>query len=342
MRDIKELDLPGLENCLVEWGAPKFYAREIFRWIYGKLAEDFAQMSSLPLALRNKLKQNFFLRGLALITRIASRDGTEKFLFSLRDKFLIEAVLIPASGWVTGCISSQAGCKFACRFCASGAAGFKRNLSTAEILEEVYCLKKAARGKLTHIVFMGTGEPLDNYENVLAAVRMINAPYGFNIGARRLTISTCGIAPAIEKLAREELQIELSVSLHAADDQTRNYLMPVSKKYPLSELLRACSAYIQQTNRQITFEYVLIKGVNSGLQKARNLSKILRGLKLAKVNLIPANPLKELKIEPPDKQDTLLFKKELLKSGIPVTLRKARGEDIEAACGQLRLRYEKI
>ncbi|MDP2941885.1 MAG: 23S rRNA (adenine(2503)-C(2))-methyltransferase RlmN, partial [Candidatus Omnitrophota bacterium] len=339
--EIEKLTLQELEGLLAGWGYKPFYAREIFRWIYGKLAEDFAQMTSLPLGLRDKLKENFSLRSLKLITQAASQDGTRKFLFALSDKSLIEAVLIPAQGRVTGCISSQAGCKFACRFCASGSDGFQRNLSAGEILDQVLCLKKTAQGKLTHIVFMGTGEPLDNYENVLEAARMINSPFGFNIGARRITISTCGIAPAIEKLAREELQIELSVSLHAADDQTRNYLMPVNKKYPLKELLRACSAYIQRTNRQITFEYVLIQGVNSGLQNAKNLSRILKGLKLAKVNLIPANPLERLKIAPPDRQDMLLFKNELLKSGIPVTLRKPRGKDIEAACGQLRLRYEK-
>jgi len=341
MRDIKELELERLKELLLTWGAPAFYAREIFRWVYQKGAENFSEISSLPVSLRDRLKENFSLHSLNPIRQAASCDGTQKFLFALPDSNLIEAVLIPGRGRITGCISSQAGCKFACRFCASGAASFKRNLTAAEILDEVSYLKRAAAGKLTHIVFMGIGEPLDNYQQALLAIRTINSPAAFNIGARRITISTCGIVPGIEKLSRENLQLELSVSLHAADDKTRDYLMPVNKKYPLKELLRACAEYIRHAGRQVTFEYVLIQGVNSGLQNARNLSKILKGLRPAKVNLIPANPVEELEVAPPDKQDILRFKNELLQAGIPATLRKPRGVDIAAACGQLRLRYEK-
>jgi 23S rRNA (adenine2503-C2)-methyltransferase len=189
---------------------------------------------------------------------------------------------------------------------------------------------------------MGIGEPLDNYENVLKAIRIMNSDWGFNIGARRITISTSGVIPAIKRLAQEGLQIELSVSLHAADDKTRLRLMPITKLYPLGDLIAACREYIRKTNRQITFEYVLIKNINSGLQDAQKITKILRGLRLVKVNLIPANPVKKINIEPPNKSEILMFKDYLLKSGVRVTLRKPRGEDIEAACGQLRLRYVKI
>jgi 23S rRNA (adenine2503-C2)-methyltransferase len=234
------------------------------------------------------------------------------------------------------------GCKFACRFCASGLSGFKRNLSKGEILEEILYLKNKSKGKkLTHLVFMGIGEPLDNYDNVLAAIRIINSDTAFNIAARRMTISTCGIIPGIKRLTEEKLQIELSISLHSADNRIRSEIMPVNKIYPIENLIKACQEYIKKTDRQITFEYVLMKGINSDLQNAQKLSKILRGLRLAKVNLILANSIKEYKVEPPNKLEILLFKDYLLKQGINVTLRKPRGQDIGAACGQLRLNYEK-
>jgi 23S rRNA (adenine2503-C2)-methyltransferase len=261
---------------------------------------------------------------------------------NLQDNSLIEAVLIPTEKRISGCISIQVGCRFACRFCASGILGFKRNLTTAEMVGEVLMLKNNSKDKkLTHLVFMGTGEPLDNYDNVVKSIRIINSSYGLRIGARRITVSTCGIIPAIRRLSEEDLQVELSISLHASDDKARSMLMPVNKIYPLRDLMHACREYIKKTNRQITFEYVLVKGVNSDLQNARNLSKILKNLKLCKVNLIAANPIGELKVEPPNKLEILLFRSHLLKSGINVTLRSPRGQDIEAACGQLRLRYEK-
>lgn len=322
--------------------AERFHARQIFKWIYQKGVLDFQKMSDLPAGLREQLKKDFYISGLKLIEKLQSRDGTEKFLLELKDKNLIECVSIPHERRVTGCVSSQVGCKFACRFCASGLSGFKRNLTTGEILDEALYLKNNSRTKdLTHIVFMGTGEPLDNYAHVLKAIRIINSEYAFNIGARRITVSTCGVTPGIKKLADENLQIELSVSLHAADDKTRSLLVPMNKKYPLKELINTCAEYIIKTDRQITFEYALIKGVNSGLPDARKLSTILRGLRLAKVNLILANSVRELNIEPPNKLEILFFKDYLLKQGVNVTLRKSRGQDIDAACGQLRLKYVK-
>ena len=341
MQDIKNLKLEDLEQLLRSWRQHSFRARQIFAWIYQKGAEEFEQMSDLPLELRKRLKDNFYLFGLRLIKILTAKDGTEKFLFELKEKKLLEAVSIPAKGRITGCISTQVGCKFGCSFCASGLSGFKRNLTCGEMLEEVLYLKNHSKNKkITHVVFMGNGEPLDNYDNVLGAVRIINSGYAFNIGARRITISSCGIIPGIEKLSKEGLQIELSISLHAADNKRRSQLLPVNKKYPLPDLISACREYIKNTNRQITFEYILLKDINSTLQDAQNLSKILKNLN-CKVNLIPCNPIKELKVQPPNKLEILLFKDYLLKAGIKTTLRRPRGEDIEAACGQLRLRYEK-
>lgn len=340
MKDIKDLSLKELGEVLGGWNHPAFHAKQIFSWIYKKGARDFSAMSDLPEGLRQKLKDSFYIYSLKVLKILESKDATKKLLLELKDKNIIEAVLIPAEGRVTGCISTQAGCKFACRFCASGLAGFKRNLNSGEIIEEALYLNELSKDMLTHLVFMGTGEPLDNYDPVLKAIRIINSPEGLKIGARRITVSTCGIIPAIKRLAKEDLQIELSVSLHASDDKTRSALLPVNKKYPLKELICACREYIENTNRQVTFEYVLIRGLNSDLQSARNLVTILKGLN-CKVNLIPANPVKELKIEPPGKMEILILRDFLLKQGITVTLRKERGEDIQAACGQLRLEYEK-
>jgi 23S rRNA (adenine2503-C2)-methyltransferase len=339
--NIKELTLEGLKEALVSWKEPAFRAGQIFSWIYQKGAADFAEMSNLSAPLRRRLGDNFCLSGLELASSRESLDGTKKFLFKLPDDKFIEAVNIPAEKRVTGCISSQAGCKFACAFCASGALGFKRNLSSSEILDQVLYLKNDSSRPLTHIVFMGTGEPLDNYDNVLKAVRIMNSDWAFNIGARRITISTCGLVPAIARLAEEGLQIELSVSLHAADDKVRDVLMPVNKHYPIKELIDSCRKYINKTNRQVTFEYILVRGVNSDLPNARKLSKIIEGLN-CKVNLIPVNLQKEAGLEPPARPDILAFRDTLEKSGVVVTLRRPRGRDIEAACGQLRLRYEKV
>ncbi len=336
--DIKGLTLQELEDTLVSRGQGRFHARQVFSWIYQKGVDDFSRMTDLSGALRKFFKDNFSSSSLRLIKRLQFRDGTEKFLLGLANGNSVEAVSIPAEGRVTGCVSPQVGCKFACRFCASGLSGFKRNLSPAEIIEEAIYLKhNSLQKKLTHLVFMGTGEPLDNYDNVLKAIRIINSKYCLNIGARRITISTCGVIPGIKRLAEEGLQIELSVSLHAAEDALRSELMPVNKVYPLSRLIPACREYVKKTKRQVTFEYILIRGINSDLQSAKSLSRIMKGFD-CKVNLIPANAVKEYRIEAPGKLEVLMFKDFLLKSGVNVTLRKGRGEDIEAACGQLRFK----
>ncbi|MFA5156601.1 MAG: 23S rRNA (adenine(2503)-C(2))-methyltransferase RlmN [Candidatus Omnitrophota bacterium] len=341
MKDIKDLTLKELEKALADIAEERFHARQVWSWIYKKAAADFGSMSNLSADLRSSLAKEFFVRSISLSDKLISIDGTQKLLFKLKDGNFIETVIIPAEKRVTGCLSTQAGCKFACGFCASGATGFKRNLTTGEIIEEAVLLKNnSADNKLTHIVFMGTGEPLDNYDNLLKAIRIINSADGLNIGARRITISTCGIIPGIARLAHEGIQVELSVSLHASDDKTRSLLMPVNKIYPLKELLDACRAYVEKTGRQVTFEYILIKGVNSGLQSAQKLITILKGFN-CKVNLILSNPAAGFRGQPPGKLEILMFKDLLLKSGVNATLRKSRGADIAAACGQLRLKYEK-
>lgn len=344
MQDIKELGLKELEEKLLSWGKPKYHAKQILAWIFQKGAYKFSSMSDLPATLRKLLADEFYILGLSLADLQRSCDGTAKFLFELNDGNLIEAVNIPAAKRATGCVSSQAGCKFACEFCASGLKGFKRNLTCGEILDEVLYLKNNLQDiQLTHIVFMGTGEPLDNYDNLLKAIRVINSVDAFNIGARRITISTCGIIPGIKRLQEEDLQVELSISLHAADDKLRSSIMPVNQKYPLADLIKCCHEYIERTNRQITFEYILVKGLNSDLPSAQKLAILLKNLRLAKVNLIPANPVFQslVKIVPPSVSEVNSFKDYLFKAGLNVTLRKERGQDIDAACGQLRLKYEK-
>jgi 23S rRNA (adenine2503-C2)-methyltransferase len=341
MKDILELDLKDLESELGLLGAPAYHAKQIFSWIYKRRIFNFSQMSDLPHDLRRRLKEEFNIINIGLAKFFESLDGTQKFLLKLSDNNLIEAVIIPAQGRVTACLSSQVGCRFACSFCASGLLGFKRNLEYNEILEELLILDKYSRGgEITHVVFMGTGEPFDNYDNVIKAIRRINAKQAFNIGARRITISTNGIISGINRLVKESLQVELSVSLHAGNDALRNRLMPVNKKFCLTELINACKIYSSKTNRQVTFEYILIKGVNSDLEDAKGLVNLLKGYRLAKVNLIPSNSIKELSIEPADYPQIKLFKEYLIKHGINVTLRRERGKDIDAACGQLRLRYE--
>lgn len=338
---ITGLTLLELTGLLAEEGQQSFHAKQIYNWIYKKGILDFSSMSDLPAGLRKRLEERFSIAELKLVKTLCSQDKTTKHLFRLPDNSLIESVIIPTRERVTACISTQAGCKLSCKFCASGLLGFVRNLNTAEIVEQVLQLKNFSKDRrITHIVFMGIGEPLDNYSNVIKAIRIINSKEGLNIGARRITISTCGIIPGIEKLQDEGLQIELSISLHAPCDEIRSRIMPINKKYPIKKLMGALRRYIKSTNRQVTFEYILIKDLNSDLQSAQLLSTILKGLN-CKVNLIPANTIKEFDIFAPSKSEALLFKETLLRNKVNVTLRRPRGQDIEAACGQLRLRYEK-
>ena len=342
MQDIKEFDLKELESKFLSLGIKAYHARQVFSWIYKKGVLDFNLMSDIPQKLREMLVSKFYISELKLLKLFKSEDGTQKLLLGLKDGNCVEAVIIPTRDRVTACVSSQVGCKFGCNFCASGKLGFKRNLTAGEIIDEIIYLKdKAPDNKLSNLVFMGTGEPMDNYANVMKAIRIINSGQGFNIGARKITISTSGVIPGIENLSREDLQIELSVSLHAADDKLRSALMPVNKKYPLKDLIKACKEYSLKTNRQVTFEYILIKDVNSSIKNAQDLVKLLEDFKLSKVNIIPFNSIKEFGAQTADKVTIISFQDYLAKHGIHAILRKERGEDIGAACGQLRLSYVK-
>ena len=335
-KDIRDLSFPELVFFFAGLKEKPFRAQQIFAWIYTKGAMSFDVMTNLPAALRAALKDQFILEEPTLAHKDVSADGTTKFLFSLKDDEKVETVLIPTENRTTACISTQAGCKFGCRFCASGIGGWTRNLTAAEILSEVLYVKNHSPQKdLSHIVFMGVGEPLDNYDNLLRAIRIINAKNAINIAARRITISTCGLVPQIKKLTQEGLQIELAISLHGSSEENRNILMPVNRKYPLKDLIAACKDYIRATNRQVTFEYILIKDITCTEQAAKELGGLLKGM-LCKINLIPYNKVEEFPHEPPGKMEMLFFKNLLDKAGVHATIRMPRGRDVNAACGQLR------
>lgn len=338
MTDIRNYTVGELGDLFKNWRIDIYRAKQIFSWLYKEKVLSFDKMSNLSCDLREWLRKYFSIKELKLAKEQISLDGTKKFLFQLEDSNFIESVLIPSKDRITACLSTQVGCKYRCNFCASGLYGFKRNLETSEIVAQVLEINRRLKDrKVTHIVFMGTGEPLDNYESLLAAIRIINSKEGLNIGARRITISTSGVIPAIEKLSKEGLQIELSVSLHASCESVRSKLMPVNKKFPLGELIAASKRYALVTGRQVTFEYALIKDVNCSFDAAEKLIKLLKGWN-AKVNLIPYNPISEFSYRAPSRNEALGFKRQLERARITVTVRKPRGEDIQGACGQLRLR----
>lgn len=338
--DIKDLTLGELSIKLKAMGEPAHRARQIYLWIYRKYANDFTTMTDIPAKCASKLSESFDIGQLELAEHLASKDGTEKFLFRLKDKTHIETVLIREKKRTTLCLSTQVGCKFRCRICASGMKGFTRNLTVGEIVDQLIFVQRETESRMTNVVFMGMGEPLDNYDNLVKAIRIINDSGGIALGARKITISTCGITPAIRKLRSLGLQVELSVSLHGADDKLRNALVPANKKYPLKELVRACKKYTDHTGRIITLEYALISGKNDSDKDAENLSKLAKKLK-AKVNLIKCNAVEELRLCATDKKDLIKFESTLRKRGVNVTIRRSRGEDILAACGQLAARRNK-
>jgi len=337
VEDIKNFTLSELEEKFKALKIQPYRARQVFEWLYKKGAQDFALMTNLPQDVKKHLQQYFIIGKIRLEKIETSTDLTQKFLFRLSDDFLIESVSIPFKSRLTVCLSTQVGCKFSCAFCASGLAGFKRNLSVSEILSQVLAIRKnIPEGRISNVVFMGVGEPLDNYDNLLRAIRIMNAELGIRLGIRKMTISTAGFAPAIERLAQEGLQLELSVSLHAATDEKRNELMPINKRFPLKILLEAVRLYSVATKRKITFEYVLLGGYNTTVEDAQALIKILRGLN-ARVNLIPYNPTHgRVRFQAPTKLEVLFFKSYISKKGIDVTWRTPRGSDIAAACGQLK------
>ncbi len=329
---------PQFESICAELGAPPYRARQIWNWLYGRFAAEWAEMKNLPESLRLDLARRFDLTpGRTILAQDENGAGsTTKLLVELRDGERIEEVCIPAKGRTTLCVSSQVGCRFHCAFCASGQAGLKRNLATGEIVGQIVSVARQLGAAPSHVVFMGMGEPFDNYEAVLAAIRIINDADGLAIGARRITISTCGVVPGIRQLAQEGLQVELSISLHAVDDNLRTRLMPVNRKYPLRDLLEACRAYAAATGRLITFEYTLIKGVNDRPADARALAQLLRPVH-ARVNLIPLSPVAEFNGCAPEQPAIRAFLAELEQARINATLRRSKGSRVNAACGQLRL-----
>jgi 23S rRNA (adenine2503-C2)-methyltransferase len=333
-KDIRNLRLEELKIKLDEWGELSYRAAQIFDWVYKKGAASFDGFTDLPKGLRRRLEENFSLRPLALAGQVISRDRTEKFLFKLADENFIETVLIPAGQRKTLCLSTQVGCKFACVFCASGRAGFKRNLLSSEILGQILFLRDRLSVRLTNFVFMGMGEPLDNYENVVQAVRIMNDPRGLGIAARRITISTAGITPGLERLKTLGLQVNLSLSLHSVKDDVRSQLLPINRRYPLKELIRACQDYVARTGRMMTLEYILLRDINDTAEDARGLAALAKKLR-AKVNLIPYSQVCGLGFETPPRERTELFLRWLEDRGVSATLRRSKGADIQAACGQL-------
>ena len=399
LADIRSQTAEELETQFRAWGEPAYRVKQLLEWLYEHYATKWDSMTNLPETLRNELHGRYSLATLELVRKQGARDTTQKFLWRLNDHSLIESVLIPANPALYGeasdrhtlCVSTQVGCAYGCKFCASGLSGWKRNLRVEEIVEQVLSVERWNRNEskaqspesgvkdedgegripnpqvgfrtefrslalakpgsrltalikrprlVSNLVMMGMGEPLANYEDLLKALKILNAPWGGGIGARKITISTSGLAPQIRKLAEEPLQFRLAISLHGATDETRSKIMPINRKYPLQELLAACEYYQQKRGRMITFEYVLIAGVNDGLGQAKLLGALARRIK-AKVNLIPYNRVEGLSWEQPGEAAQETFLRALEKQKVTATLRREKGGDIDAACGQLRLKTER-
>lgn len=335
-KDIASYSFEELQEEMLAIGEKGFRSRQIYSWIHEKLVDDFEEMTNLPKALRQKLEVAYEIRRVEMEKRQISKiDGTNKFLFCLKDGNMVESVLMKYKHGNSVCISSQVGCRMGCRFCASTLDGLERNLTPSEMLRQVYQIQKITGERVSNIVIMGTGEPLDNYDNFLKFIHMVSDEHGLNISQRNITASTCGIVPNIRRLAEEKLQITLALSLHGSNQEKRRSLMPVANKYELHEVLEACDYYFEKTGRRITFEYSLVHGVNDTPEDAKELMGILKD-RNCHLNLIPVNPIKERNYEKPDKKSAENFKNKLEKNGINVTIRREMGSDIDGACGQLR------
>ena len=358
--DIKTLTREELETQFAGWQQPVYRVAQLLEWLYARRAASWDEMTNLPKSLRDLLRQQYSLHTHELVQKQGSADTTQKFLWKLADGSMVESVLIPANPALYGeasdrhtlCVSTQVGCAYGCKFCASGLDGWKRNLNASEIIEQVFSVErwhaqqpktdatpKTGARLVDNLVIMGMGEPLANYDNLLTALRILNAPWGGGIGARKITISTSGLAPQIRRLALEPLQFRLAISLHGATDAVRDRLMPVNRKYPLRELVAACEDYQSVKGRMITFEYILIAGVNDSLDQAKPLAALTKKL-FAKVNLIPYNKVEGLPWERPTEPAQEAFLAALEKENAIATLRREKGHDIDAACGQLRLKTE--
>lgn len=338
-RDIRSLDYREMQEEMEHLGEKAFRGRQIYQWLHKNLADTTSEMTNLSGALKKKLEETFVCSNPEIVDVLESRiDGTRKYLFRLEDGNVIESVLMKYHHGNSVCISSQVGCRMGCRFCASTLGGLTRNLTPGEMLGQIYKIQRHSGERVSNLVVMGTGEPLDNYDNLVKFIRMLSDEHGLNISQRNITVSTCGIVPNIYRLAEENFQITLALSLHASTQEKRKELMPIAYKYELGEVLAACRAYLERTGRRLTFEYSLVGGVNDSDEDAERLAGLLKGL-LCHVNLIPVNPVKERSYVQPKRGVVEAFKTKLEKYGINVTIRREMGRDIGGACGQLRKSY---
>lgn len=335
MKNIKDYDLEDLKQELISIGEKGFRAEQIFKWLYQEKVKSFDEMTNLSLELREKLKNNYTICNYNILKKLESSDGTKKYLFDILDGNIIESVLMEYHYGKSVCVSSQVGCKMGCKFCASTGIPFVRNLTAGEIVEQILAIEQDTGEKISNIVFMGIGEPLDNYDNVIKAIRILNNPKGLGIGARHISVSTSGLVPRIYDLAKENIQCTLSVSLHASNNEKRSSMMSVNNRYSVEELIKACKDYIAMTNKRISFEYALAKDNNDNMQDAKELANLLKGM-LCHVNLIPINKIENGKFTKSSNENIIKFRDYLNDHGIVATIRRELGSDIEAACGQLR------
>lgn len=337
--DIKSMTMDELRDIARVKKLPAFRAKQIFEWIHVRRVCGYDEMTNLPAVLRRELAEEYPLLTAKVEDRQISRlDGTQKFLFRMPDGCLVESVFMKYRFGNSVCISSQVGCRMGCRFCASTLHGLVRSLRPSEMLEQIYAVMRTTKEPVSHVVVMGMGEPLDNYDNLIRFLHLLTCPEGLNLSQRAVTVSTCGIVPNIYRLSKEGLHITLALSLHAVTDEKRKEIMPAAKKWSIAELMEACLEYYRTTGRQVTFEYSLIRGVNDSKPDVRGLAGLARPLQ-AHVNLIPVNPVREREFKHPDSAHVAEFKKELEKLGVNVSIRRALGKDIDGACGQLRNRH---
>lgn len=339
MTDIKSLRLDELTEYIESLGEKKFRAKQIYKWLHQDFVTDFDEMTNLPKGLREALKESAVIYGVQPVKILNSQlDGTRKYLYELSDGNVIESVLMKYHHGNSVCISTQVGCRMGCKFCASTLDGLERQLTPSEMLDEVYRIQRDTGERVSNIVLMGSGEPLDNYDNVIKFIKLISDENGLNISQRNITLSTCGIVPMIRRLADEKMNITLAISLHASDDNTRRELMPIAKKYTIAEILDSCRYFFEMTGRRLTFEYSLVSGINDMDGEADALGRLLRDMN-CHVNLIPVNPIKERSFKQSGKKNIERFKSILEKNRINVTIRREMGRDIQGACGQLRKSY---
>ncbi len=342
MQDIKSFTLEELKTEMEKLGEKTFRAKQLYQWMHQKLARSFDEMTNLPLSLREKCSREYEYTSIKEVKMQESAiDGTRKYLFELKDGSLVESVWMKYKHGNSVCISSQVGCRMGCAFCASAIGGLERSLTPSEMLDQVYAVTLLTGERVSNVVVMGTGEPLDNYENLLRFIRLLTDENGLHISQRNLTVSTCGLVPQMRKMADEQLQITLALSLHASSDEKRRELMPVANKYSIAELMEACRYYFEKTGRRITFEYSLVGGVNDKPEDAQRLAALTKNLN-CHVNLIPVNPIKERDFVQSKGTEIASFKNKLEKNGINVTIRREMGRDIDGACGQLRRRQKAL